>query len=145
MSTAYNPATKLFYVMALEKCNIFTKSDAVWKAGESYYGGDAREVPGEPGQKFLRALDIETGRVVWEFPQIGPANSWGGVLSTAGGVVFFGEDSGAFAAVDAATGAPLWHFHTSELWKASPMTYLAGGEQFVAIAAGSNILAFGLP
>jgi PQQ-dependent dehydrogenase (methanol/ethanol family) len=145
MSTAFNPATKLFYVMALEKCNIFTKSDAVWKAGESYYGGDARTIPGEPGQKFLRALDIETGRVVWEFPQIGTANSWGGVLSTAGGVVFFGEDSGAFAAVDAATGKALWHFHTSELWKASPMTYLAGGEQFVAIAAGSNILAFGLP
>ncbi len=145
MSTAFNPATKLFYVMALEKCNIFTKSDAVWKAGESYYGGDAREIPGEPGQKFLRALDIETGRVVWEFPQTGAANSWGGVLSTAGGVVFFGEDSGAFAAVDATSGQPLWHFHTSELWKASPMTYLAGGEQFVAIAAGSNILAFGLP
>jgi alcohol dehydrogenase (cytochrome c) len=66
------------------------------------------------------------------------------VLSTAGGLVFFGDDSGAFAAIDAKTGKPLWHFHTSQVWKASPMTYMAGGEQFVCIAAGGNILAFGL-
>lgn len=67
------------------------------------------------------------------------------MLSTAGGLVFFGDDSGAFAAVDARSGQPLWHFHTSQLWKASPMTYLAGGRQFVAIAAGASILAFALP
>ena len=42
-------------------------------------------------------------------------------------------------------GAPLWHFHTNDTFKASPMTYLAGGRQFVAIAAGQNVIAFGLP
>ncbi len=47
MSTVFNPATGMFYLMALEKCNIVSKSAAVWKAGESYYGGGAREVPGE--------------------------------------------------------------------------------------------------
>jgi alcohol dehydrogenase (cytochrome c) len=82
---------------------------------------------------------------VWEYPQTGPANTWGGALSTDGGLVFFGDDSGAFAAVDAKTGKLLWHFHTSQTWKASPMTYLAGGKQYVAVAAGSNIIAFGLP
>ena len=144
-SNAYNPATGLFYLMALEKCNIYTKSDAVWTAGESYYGGEVRDVPGEQGQKFLRAIDLETGKVVWEIPQTGNAQSWGGVLSTAGGVVFFCEDSGAFAAVDASSGKLLWHFQTSDLWKASPMTYMAGGKQYVAVAAGSHILAFSLP
>ena len=49
-STAYNPATKLFYVMALEKCNILTRSDAVGKAGESYSGRGAREVRGARSQ-----------------------------------------------------------------------------------------------
>jgi alcohol dehydrogenase (cytochrome c) len=58
--------------------------------------------------------------------------------------VFYGDDSGAFAAVDAASGKPLWHFHTNQLWKASPMTYTVDGRQFVAIAAGSNVIAFGL-
>ena len=144
-SNAYNPATGLFYLMALEKCNIFTKSDAVWTAGESYYGGDTREVPGESPQKFLRAIDLGTGKIVWEIPQAGRGHSWGGVLSTAGGVIFFCEDSGAFAAVDARSGKPLWHFQTNELWKASPMAYMAGGRQYVAVAAGSHILAFSLP
>jgi PQQ-dependent dehydrogenase (methanol/ethanol family) len=144
-SNAYNPATGLFYLMALEKCNIYTKSDAVWTAGESYYGGEVRDVPGEQGKKFLRAIDLETGKIAWEIPQTGNAQSWGGVLSTAGGVVFFCEDSGAFAAADARSGKMLWHFQTSDLWKASPMTYMAGGKQYVAVAAGSHILAFALP
>ena len=75
----------------------------------------------------------------------GAVNSWGGVLSTAGGVVIFGEDSGALMAADASTGKPLWSFQTSQLWKASPMTYLFDNNQYVAVAAGSNIIAFGLP
>lgn len=145
MSTAFNPSTGLFYVMALEKCAIYTKSSAVWEAGKSFYGGATRNVPGEAGKKYLRALDIQTGKIVWEYAQAGPANSWGGVLSTAGGVVFFGDDSGAFAAVDAKSGRPLWHFHTNQVWKASPMTYRVDGKQYVAISSGPNILAFALP
>lgn len=144
MSTAYHPGTGLFYVMALEKCTIYSKSSAWWEPGQSFYGGATREVPGERGRKYLRALDLQSGKVVWEYEQIGPANSWGGALSTAGGLVFFGEDSGAFAAVDAGTGELLWHFQTNQRWKASPMTYLIDGRQYVAVAAGSNILAFGL-
>ncbi len=144
MSTAYNPVTGLFYVMALEKCVIYSKSPEAWERGKSFYGGGTRDVPDEAGKKYLRALDVQTGKIVWQYAQIGPGNSWGGVLSTAGGVVFFGDDSGAFAAVDAKAGKPLWHFHTNEQWKASPMTYLAGGKQYVAVAAGANIMAFGL-
>jgi alcohol dehydrogenase (cytochrome c) len=145
MSTAYNPETGLFYVMALEKCVIYSKSPAPWERGKSFYGGGTREAPNEPGRKYLRAIDAQTGKIVWQYQQTGPGNSWGGVLSTAGGIVFFGDDSGAFAAVEAKSGMPLWYFHTNELWKASPMTYMASGKQYVAVAAGSNILAFGLP
>lgn len=144
-SNAYSPSTGLFYLMTLEKCNVYTKADAVWTPGESYYGGDTRNVTDERGQKILRAIDVQTGKIAWELPQTGDANSWGGILSTAGGVVFFCEDSGAFAAVDAKNGKLLWHFQTSELWKASPMTYLAGGKQYIAVAAGSNVFAFALP
>jgi PQQ-dependent dehydrogenase (methanol/ethanol family) len=144
-SNAYNPATGFFYLMALEKCNIYTKADEVWAAGQSYYGGDTREVRGERGQKFLRAINVETGKIAWEIPQQGRAESWGGVLSTAAGVVFYCEDSGAFAAADAKTGKTLWHFQTSENWKASPMTYMVRGKQYVVVAAGSNVLAFSLP
>lgn len=145
MSTAYNPQTKLFYVMALEKCNIYTKSSAWWEPGKSFYGGGTRRVPDETPQKVLRALDIQSGKIVWEYPQVGAAESWGGVLSTDGGLVFFGDDTGALAAADAKTGKPLWHFHTNQLWKSSPMTYSVDGRQYVGVSAGSNIIAFGLP
>jgi alcohol dehydrogenase (cytochrome c) len=142
-STAFHPGTGLFYVMALEKCTIYRKAPAKWAPGKSYYGGDTRD-SGEPGKKYLRALDIHTGRIVWELPQDGPANTWGGVLSTNGGLVFFGHDNGDFAAADARTGKLLWSFSANQLWKSSPMTYLAGGKQFVAVAAGSAILSFGI-
>ena len=95
-------------------------------------------------QKILRAIDIQTGKIAWELPQIGPADSWGGTLATASGLVFFGEDSGALMAVDASTGKPLWQFQTNQTWKASPMTYVFDGKQYVAVAAGSSIVAFGL-
>jgi alcohol dehydrogenase (cytochrome c) len=144
-SSAYNPSTGLFYVMALESCGIFTKSDAWWERGKSFYGGGTRRVPGETPERFLRALDIQTGKTVWEIPQIGGGGGWGGVLSTAGRLVFFCDESGAFAAADAKTGALLWHFYTNQPWHASPMTYAVDGKQFVAVASGSTFISFALP
>jgi len=144
MSPAWSPATGLFYVQALEKCSIYIKGSAVWEKGKPFHDQMAHEIPGEPGKKYLRAIDIQTGRVVWEWPQEGPGHTWGGLLATRGGLVFFCDDSGAFAAADAKTGRPLWHFSMSEGWHSSPMTYTADGKQFVAVAAGSTIIAFGL-
>jgi alcohol dehydrogenase (cytochrome c) len=115
-----------------------------WQAGRGFMGGSFRQAPDEPAQRILRAIDIQTGRVVWELPQTGAVGSWGGVLSTAGGIVIFGQDDGALAVADARTGKPLWSFQTSQIWKASPMTYQFDRQQYVAVAAGSNILAFGL-
>lgn len=141
-SMALNPETGWFYVMSREACGVYVKRPS-W---------NPKKIPLEPGQMFLRALDIETGKRVWEVPQIGPADSWGGVLS-AGGVIYFGEDSGALGAVDAKTGKDLWHIQTNasaalgdgHSWRSSPMTYMAGGKQYIAFAAGPNILAFALP
>ncbi len=144
MSPAFDPDTGLYYVMALERCNIFRRSALWFRPGESFYGGGTQNVPGETGQKYLRAIDVQTGKIRWEYPQTGSANTWGGVLSTATGVVFFAEDSGAFAAVDAQSGKLLWHFQVNATWRGSPMTYMVGKQQFVAVAGGGDILAFGL-
>ena len=95
-------------------------------------------------QKVLRAIDVRTGAIAWERPQVGSARSWGGVLATASGLVFFGEDGGAFMAVDAASGAPLWQFQANAAWHASPMTYVFDGRQYIAVAAGATIFAFAL-
>ena len=142
-STSFNPITNLYYVQTNDKCGIFTRVPSDWEAGKGFMGGSFAPAP-EPAQRLLRAIDIRTGRAVWTLPQTGTVNSWGGVLSTAGGVVIFGEDSGALMAADAANGRPLWHFQTNALWKASPMTYMFDNRQYIAVAAGSNIIAFGL-
>ncbi len=145
MSTSYNPGTKLFYLIALEKCTIYSKNGEWWKRGESFYGGSTRDDRSTPPRKYVRAIDPETGRIAWEHEQTGPAEAWAGLLTTAAGLVFFGDDNGAFTALDAADGKPLWHFPMSENLHASPMTYEIDGKQYVAMAAGSNIVVFGLP
>jgi len=143
-STSFNPATGLYYVQTNDKCGIFTRTDMEWKAGAGYMGGSFKQAPGEPAERVLRAIDIQTGAVRWALPQTGTVDSWGGTLSTAGGIVIFGEDSGSLMAADAKSGKPLWSFQTSQIWKASPMTYMFDNAQYVAVASGSNIIAFGL-
>jgi alcohol dehydrogenase (cytochrome c) len=66
-------------------------------------------------------------------------------MTTAGGLVFFGDEAGSFEAIDAKTGKPLWHFNTGQDMTASPMTYAVAGKQHVAIAAGSDVFSFALP
>jgi len=135
-STSYSPDTKLFYVMAVEDCNLYRQ------AGNWFVPYND---PANPPVKLLRALDIETGKIVWEVPQVGaPEANYSGVLTTAGGLLFYGESGGTFAAADAKTGKTLWHFNTGQAWKASPMTYLVKGRQHVAIAAGGTIVSFAI-
>jgi PQQ-dependent dehydrogenase (methanol/ethanol family) len=128
-ATAYSPETGLYYVMALEECV-----------------GKPTGYPDQTGQRFLRALNIETGDIVWEVPQPGPARAktWTGVLATAGGLLFYGQPNGGFTAADQRTGKTLWRFPTNVRMKASPMTFALGGKQYIVVAAGPNILCFGL-
>ncbi len=128
-STAYSPLTGLYYLMALEECV-----------------GKPTGYPAQTGQRYLRALNIETGEIAWEVPQPGNARAktWTGVLATAGGLIFYGRPNGGFAAVDQRDGKTLWHFPTNVRMKASPMTFTVEGKQYVAVAAGPNILCFGL-
>jgi PQQ-dependent dehydrogenase (methanol/ethanol family) len=128
-STAFSPDTGFYYFMALEECV-----------------GKPVGYPDQTGQRFLRAVNIETGTIVWEIPQPGPARAktWSGVLATAGGLIFYGQPNGGFAAVDQRDGETLWQFPTNVRMKASPITFTVGGNQYIAIAAGPNILCFGL-
>jgi alcohol dehydrogenase (cytochrome c) len=144
-SPSFSPATGLYYVQTFEKCSIYTKSDAgEWESGKSYLGGSQHTASDPRPQRVLKAIDIRTGAIAWELPQLGPAYSWGGTLTTASGLVIFGEDGGGLMAADAATGKPLWSFQTNQTWKASPMTYVFDGRQFIAVAAGPNIIALAI-
>ncbi len=145
-STAFHPGTGLFYLMAEESCNIYTKNNQWWEPGKSFYGGGTRRAPVAGGGKFLRALDIQTGKIAWEIPNIGGGILASGLMTTAGGLVFYGDDNGgAFVAADAKTGKLLWHFNTGQSWKAGPMSYAIDGKQYIGVTAGSTIVVFGLP
>jgi len=143
-ASAYLPQTGLFYVQTLEKCDYYQKRGAEWEALRNYLGGSSRGVPGEIPEKVFRAIDIHNGSIRWEIPQKGRAISWGGAMATASGLVFFGEDSGMFEAVDGATGQVLWQFQTNQTWRASPMSYEFDQRQYIAVTSGANVIAFGL-
>jgi alcohol dehydrogenase (cytochrome c) len=144
-SPSYNPNTGLFYVMALESCSLYFAKSTPFTPGETYYGTGTKFPSGERSQKILLALSVSDGKEVWRYPQAGRGNSWGGTLTTAGGLVFFADDADSFEAVDAETGNPLWHFNTGQSFSASPMTYAVDGVQYVAISAGSDVFSFALP
>jgi len=103
--------------------------------------GRARDVLERHGA--VRALDVITGKIKWEFRLQSPP--WAGVLATAGGVVFGGSNEGNFYALDASTGKALWDFQTGGYIAANPISFLIDGKQHVAIAAGQALFVFGLP
>jgi len=145
-STSFNPATKLFYVNTLERCAVYTRRvTPPWEPGRAYMGGGGRRDPNDKPRQFLRAFDIETGKVVWEIPQEGPGDTWTGTLTTAGGIVIYGDDGGALAAADAKTGKKLWSYPFTENLHTSPMTYMFDNKQHVGMIVGSVVYSFGLP
>ena len=89
------------------------------------------------------AVDIHTGSKAWEYPLLSGGGG-SGTLATAGGLVFFGESGGTFTALDSKTGIPVWHFETGQSWRASPMTYMVGGTQYVVLAGQGGIFSFAL-
>ncbi|MDA1235956.1 MAG: PQQ-binding-like beta-propeller repeat protein, partial [Acidobacteria bacterium] len=146
MSPAYNPATGLFYLAVKEGCGVSYKGRQEFRPGGFDFKATGYiESPEEPWQMYVRALDLTTGERKWEYMQVNAKSYGAGLISTASGLIFGGDDQGTFAALDARTGAPLWHFETNYRISASPISYAVNGHQYVAVAAGVNIIAFRLP
>lgn len=144
MPPTYNPQTGLLYVTARDQCDIFSTAPQPYEPGHAFYGSayfPSEEA--EPYLGFLKAIDPVTGEIKQKFQHTSP--TWSGVLSTAGGLVFSGDAEGNFIAFDAKSLKPLWHFQMGGAVYAGPMAYAVNGKEYVAIAAGSAIYAFGLP
>src|SRR6266478_2590088 len=141
MSQTYNPGTGLLYVITLEQCGMYTSSGQKPVPMKNFAGGGATE---QGGQVLLRALNPKTGERAWEYPMTGIGSMWAGAVSSAGGVVFAGDDDGNVLALDAKTGKHLWNFNAGERLTASPIIYELDGKQYVAIASATAILNFGL-
>src|SRR5258707_4949948 len=144
-SPSYNPNTHQLYFLARDDCGLFFLKPEKFAEGRAYYATGVRHSRGAKSEKILLAYDLDTGEFAWKYPQAGERDSAAGTVSTAAGLVFFGDNAQALEAVDAKTGSPLWHFTTGQSIHASPMTYAALGKQYVAIAAGTDIFSFALP
>jgi alcohol dehydrogenase (cytochrome c) len=120
---------------------VYFKGEAEFKEGSPFTGGGEKALRDE-AYGAVRALDVLTGKKVWEFKLNSPA--WAGLLSTAGGLVFGGSDEGNLYALDAATGKPVWDFQSGGRIRASPISFLMDGKQVVAVSANRVLYVFGL-
>ena len=141
MSPSYSPITGLIYVAVREWGGIFYSKTAEYHPGDPFLGGSSQILTNPPTEGVVRALDASTGEVRWEYRNT--TFSVGGLLSTKGGLVF-GSAAQVFFALDATTGRELWRIDTGGMIKAAPVTYSIDGRQFVTIAAGHDLLTFGL-
>ena len=138
---SYSPVTGLMYVPVLDWGGTFTASHTSYRTGETFAGGSFESFPEDTAQVAVRALNPVSANVQWEYRNHG--TSVGGLLSTGGGLVF-GSQGEIFFALDAKTGREVWHVGTGGRIAAAPITFLRDGKQLVAIAAGHDILTFGL-
>jgi len=140
-SPSYSPLTGLMYVPVLDWGGSYYKVPTKYRSGAPFLGGSFQYSTDASAQGAVRALNPSTGEVRWEYRNA--AADVGGLLSTAGGVVF-GSQNQSFFALDANTGRELWRVGTGGRTVAAPITFLNRGRQMVTIAAGHDILTFSL-
>lgn len=135
MPMAYSQDTGLFYVPSNEWGMDLWNEPVTYKKGAAYLGAGFTIKPlNEDYIGALRAFDPSTGKKVWEVKNKAPL--WGGVLATAGNLVFTGTPEGYLKAFDAKTGKELWKFQTGSGVVASPITWEEDGEQYIAVPSG---------
>ena len=133
--SAFSPATGLVYANTLEFGMKYTPTRPQYRAGTTYWGADLAWVFPEDGNVgYLKAIEPLTGKAKWEVTSLTPR--WGGVLATAGGVVFSGQSTGEFEAFDADNGQKLWQFQTGSGVEGQPVTWQQDGVQYVAVTVG---------
>ncbi len=135
MPMAYSPDTGLFYVPSNEWGMDIWNEPITYKKGAAYLGAGFNIKPlYDDYIGALRAIDPNTGKIVWEAKNDAPL--WGGVMTTAGNLVFTGTPEGYFKAFDAKTGKELWKFQTGSGVIGQPATWEMDGEQYVAVLSG---------
>ena len=134
--SAYSPITGLFYVPTNHICMDYEGVEVKYTRGQPYVGAIVRMFPGPGGHRgrFI-AWDPMKGSVVWENKE--NLAAYGGALTTAGGLVFYGTMEGWLKADDQKTGKLLWKFKTPSGIIGNPMTYKGpDGKQYVAVLSG---------
>src|SRR5262245_38816444 len=133
---AVNESLGLTYAINLHQPMTYHVESTPYPSGKLWLGGAFKVIPGEEQWGNVTAVDYNTGKIRWQVKT--PEPMIGGVLATAGGLVFTGEGNGLFKAYDAETGSVLWKFQAGAGVNAPPSSYTVDGKQFIVVAAGGN-------
>lgn len=133
---AFNPQHRLAYAMNLHQPMTYHVETAKYPGGKLWLGGAFKVIEGEQQWGRLAAVDIDTGKMAWKFDTAEPLI--GGVLATAGDLVFYGEGNGFIRALHAKTGEKLWEYNCGAGANAMPVSYEVSGKQYVAMGCGGN-------
>ncbi len=133
---ATNPSMSLAYAINLHQPMTYHVESSSYPAGKLWLGGAFKIIPTEEQWGNVTAVDYNTGKIKWQVKTQQPMI--GGILATAGGLVFTGESNGQFKALDAETGATLWKFQAGAGVNAPPSSYTVDGKQYIVVAAGGN-------
>jgi PQQ-dependent dehydrogenase (methanol/ethanol family) len=134
---ATDPGKGLAYAINLHQPMTYHVESTPYPKGKLWLGGAFKVIPTEEQWGNVTAVDYNTGKIKWQVKT--PQPMIGGILATAGGVVFTGEGNGWFRAYDSGSGKILWSFQAGAGVNAPPSTYMIGGKQYIAVAAGGNV------
>jgi alcohol dehydrogenase (cytochrome c) len=143
---SYDPASQLFFVNAREVCATYYAWKPEYNAGDRFTGGAAQRTRdrNNPPYGALRAIDPATGERRWEFRYLSPSSA--GLLTTASGLIFSGDNDGNLLALESKTGKLLWRYQMgSNLHGTSPITYMLDGRQHLLVPSGTTLTAWALP
>jgi PQQ-dependent dehydrogenase (methanol/ethanol family) len=133
---ATDPTAHMAFAVNLHQPMTYQVISSPYPGGKAWLGGTARVIPTEESSGNITAVDYNTGKIAWQVKT--PQPMIGGVLATAGGLVFAGEANGMFKAYDSANGSVLWQFETGAGVNAPPSSYTVGGKQYLVVGAGGN-------
>jgi PQQ-dependent dehydrogenase (methanol/ethanol family) len=133
---AVNPKLRLAYAANLHQPMTYHVEESKYPGGKLWLGGAFKTIAAEKQWGRLAAVNLDTGKIAWQFDTEQPLI--GGVLATAGDLVFNGEGNGLFRAFHAKTGKKLWEYQAGAGVNAPPVSYTVGGKQYIAVAAGGN-------
>jgi len=133
---AVNPKLRLAFAANLEQPMTYHVEASAYPGGKLWLGGAFKNIPGEEQFGNVTAVNLDTGKIAWKART--PQPMIGGVLATAGNLVFAGEGNGWFKAYDAKTGKVLWQYQCGAGVNAPPTSYTVNGKQYIAVAAGGN-------
>lgn len=126
----------LTYAINLHQPMTYHVESSPYPEGKLWLGGAFKVIATEQQWGNVTAVDYNTGKIKWQVKTEQPMI--GGILATAGGLVFTGEGNGLFKAYDSESGSELWHFQAGAGVNAPPASYTVRGKQYIVVAAGGN-------